>query len=325
MKKILLASTILVGSAGVAAADVSFSGSAYMGLGTLSQGALWVPLASASATASMSGETDGGLGFGASFKISGGGATGITTSSTSFWTYSDAGAVNTNINLFCTNGGGTAISCGNTTAATVSVTSATVSSTVSGNAGSVGDLSVWISGDFGKVSLTADASDPTTVIGYTGTFGGFTVSGAYTTGAIAPVDSEHGDWNIKLAYASGDYSAYYKHAFDASGNSGTGMNVDTIGGSASFGDFGVSASFSQDNLTAGSRTGWDLGVSWSSGAISAGVDIGQNRPTGFNTMGISLGYDLGGGASVDFAYSDLNTAINGAATEMMKLGVSMSF
>ncbi len=42
-------------------------------------------------------------------------------------------------------------------------------------------------------------------------------------------------------------------------------------------------------------------------------------------MGISLGYDLGGGASVDFAYSDLNTAINGAATEMMKLGVSMSF
>ncbi len=160
MKKILLASTILVGSAGVAAADVSFTGSAYMGLGTISQGAVWIPLTSASATAGMSGETDGGLGFGASFKISGGGATDITTTTSTFSPTSWVSNWHT-------------------------YTSST------GNAGSVGDLSVWISGDFGKVTLSADASDPTTTIGYTGTFGMFTVSGGYTTGAIGPVHADH--------------------------------------------------------------------------------------------------------------------------------------
>ncbi|MCC5954544.1 MAG: porin [Natronohydrobacter sp.] len=70
MKKLLLASTALVMSAGVAAADVSLSGDARMGI--MYNGALASNKASFTSRArvmfTLSGETDGGLAFGASFR-----------------------------------------------------------------------------------------------------------------------------------------------------------------------------------------------------------------------------------------------------------------
>ena len=64
MKKVLLASTALVASAGIAAADVSLSGSAELGIiddDTATQFHTDIDV-----TFTMSGETDGGLTFGAS-------------------------------------------------------------------------------------------------------------------------------------------------------------------------------------------------------------------------------------------------------------------
>lgn len=65
MKKLLLASTALVMSAGVAAADVALSGNARMGF--IYDGNDVQMTSRARVTFTMSGETDGGLAFGASF------------------------------------------------------------------------------------------------------------------------------------------------------------------------------------------------------------------------------------------------------------------
>ena len=80
MKKILLASTALVLSAGVAAAEVKLSGDARMGLiydnglGAAANSAKIQFTARARVTFTMSGQTDGGLAFGASFRADNAGA-----------------------------------------------------------------------------------------------------------------------------------------------------------------------------------------------------------------------------------------------------------
>jgi outer membrane protein OmpU len=70
MKNLLLASTALVMTAGVAAADVSVSGNGRMGITYNSIAANTMAFTSRiRATISMSGETDGGLSFGGSFGV----------------------------------------------------------------------------------------------------------------------------------------------------------------------------------------------------------------------------------------------------------------
>jgi outer membrane protein OmpU len=72
MKKILLATTMLIGTAGFAAAEVSVSGNARMGI--VNDGADTTFNSRVRASVSMSGETDGGLSFGGSFGIHDAGA-----------------------------------------------------------------------------------------------------------------------------------------------------------------------------------------------------------------------------------------------------------
>jgi outer membrane protein OmpU len=67
MKKLLLASTALVMSAGVAAADVSLSGDGWMGV-QRDTGNNFNLMSRARVTFTLSGETDTGLGFGGSFR-----------------------------------------------------------------------------------------------------------------------------------------------------------------------------------------------------------------------------------------------------------------
>ncbi|WP_282182107.1 porin [Aliiroseovarius marinus] len=70
MKKILFASTALVASAGFAAAEISFSGEAGFGVVYNDTAANeWSPDYYTTLSVSMTGETDGGLSFGADFDI----------------------------------------------------------------------------------------------------------------------------------------------------------------------------------------------------------------------------------------------------------------
>ena len=69
MKKLLLASTAVVMSAGVAAADVALSGDAWMGIGYNNNAAQkYMMISRARVTFTLSGETDGGMAFGGSFR-----------------------------------------------------------------------------------------------------------------------------------------------------------------------------------------------------------------------------------------------------------------
>lgn len=68
MKKILLATTMLIGTAGFAAAEVTVSGDARMGIVDDGTAAGAVLSSRARVKFDMSGETDGGLSFGASFR-----------------------------------------------------------------------------------------------------------------------------------------------------------------------------------------------------------------------------------------------------------------
>ncbi|MES2845555.1 MAG: porin [Pseudomonadota bacterium] len=67
MKKILLATTVLVGTAGFAAAEVTLSGSARMGVISTEGGDVEFT-SRARVVFNLAGETDGGLAFGASFR-----------------------------------------------------------------------------------------------------------------------------------------------------------------------------------------------------------------------------------------------------------------
>ncbi len=245
MKKILLASTILVGTAGFAAADVSFSGEAWMGVETSDGGATWTPRATASMDVAMSGETDGGLMFGADFTITAGGYSG--------------GA---------------------------------------GVAGAVGDATVWVSGDFGKVSLAADSAGAEATLTYEGTFGAFGVE--LNSQLVA------GTWDATFSYDFGDYDVFLTH------NS---ASITGIGGSASFGAIDVSAEITDISDAANT---WSMGLDYSTGAISVGVDIAAG-----NDWQLSAGYDLGGGMAVDFSYDNNATAASG--DDIIALGVSMEF
>lgn len=66
MKKLLLATTVLVGTAGLAAAEVTLSGDARMGI--VNDGSDTTFSSRARVSFGLSGETDGGLSFGASFR-----------------------------------------------------------------------------------------------------------------------------------------------------------------------------------------------------------------------------------------------------------------
>ena len=259
MKKILLASTILVGTAGFAAADISFSGSAFMGVENnpnLLPANTWWAKASVSIDVAMSGETDGGLMFGADFT-----GLGVTT-----FAQASAMAITT-----------------------------TPSGVWSG-------YSVWISGDFGKVSLDTTWTGGTMSLTYSHTIDAFSIDVGY--GIVST------DWDIELGYDFGDYGVYV-------GYNTAGAGTVRMGGDATFGDFSVYLDL--DDISAIS-TNWELGADYTSGAITVGGDIGND---GTNFLDLNAGYDLGGGASVIFEYGDPDTAT--ANDETITLGVSMDF
>ncbi len=177
MKKILLASTILVGSAGVAAADnanFTFSGSAYFGASYNVTTTTFAPELDSSFTVGMMSTTDMGLEFGASIEV---GAPGVTTEDD----HTD----------------------------TAFGTSAT-------NGMSVSETSVYMSGDWGKLAAVYDADGAgatyDVVATYSNTWGDFGMSAYYT---MSP-GATNGDLGVKGTYSFGDYSVYAKYDWDNS-------------------------------------------------------------------------------------------------------------
>lgn len=212
MKKLLIASTALVASAGFAAADVAVTGGASMGV-KYNSGAADTLTAHDEIDFNIvgSGTTDGGLTFGASLDV-------------------DAS----------TSGGGQGVS---DSEVYVSGSFGTITVGAVSNGGDIGgvadlgfdDIGVDDAGENGKNQGTFD-------VHYKTTFGDITVTASTSTLA-----ANSGDYGIGVAWASGGYSLAVGTSRDNSAAL-TGSHI-TLGGT--FGDIAAKATYTQGPATTG--------------------------------------------------------------------------
>ena len=305
MKKILLATSILAGSAGVASADVSFSGNAYMGISN--ENAVvnfgldtsdFEFIARARLKVTMTGETDGGVSFGASFEMHNAGGAG------------SSGPAAPPAPPF--NGDSTQ-----------------------------GSAKVWIEGEFGKITMGDIGTAPDTLIGnvdgvglaidpslnelgyglggiyqktgvnYSRTFGDFTlVVGASQTEAVWGFAV----YSIAAKYSFGDYAVYAGYESLQVGGGSAGQT--TVGADATFGNFTVKVRATdgdyQSNTYAISGTGTFDAISVT--AFYADYD-------GQAAYGLGGAYDLGGGAKFKVGA----VGLDGQSENIIDMGLSFDF
>ena len=282
MKKILFASTALVATAGVAAAEISFGGSANFGV--YYNGSETIVKNEIDFDIKGSGETDGGLKFGASLDIDG--------------THNDSATGTSAVSSDIT---GTVGGAGSSAGDDVTLTGdASVGGAV------IADPEVYIEmgglkltvGDIGEANDVGGISD----IGFDGLGvddvvdalrenGNDDVRVDYSFGDIAvaaSVDSATNGWAISAAGSFGDISASAGYR-DNDGASD--WNV-TLGYSA--GAFGVTATYADSELTG--RDGFGLDASYSQGDLT--VTAAYAESDGVDAYGIGASYSLGGGAAV---------------------------
>ena len=341
MKKILIASTALVSTAGLAAAEVALSGRAEMGIyqynaafGGPNPGGIQF-FTDIDVTFTMSGETDNGLSFGASVDLDEGGAVSNATQNNS----DDGGAT-----IFISGDFGT-VTMGDTDGAL------DWAMTEAGNVGNPGSL----------------ADDETTHSGYLGAYldgGGFNAAGNrtgdgqilrwdYTSGAFGVAVSLEDDNGSNVANTGIGYAIGFKYSLDLSGttvnfglghqkgaDNGTGGGVVNdakatgVSVSANLAN-GLSAGVTytnMSNLPVDKHVG--VGLGYTTGAFSIHANYGKfSGDTGFADVsgyGLAAAYDLGGGAVVHFGYGSGDT-LNAAGTakvdkaKTMSLGLGLSF
>jgi len=323
MKRILLASSILAASTGLAAAEVTLSGEARMGiidsLNTVDEVAF---TSRARVTFTLSGETDGGLSFGASFRAD------------------NAGSSNSAA-LVCTDDGDGVVEIGE----------CVVTNTSSGgaNTGRAGEVS--ISGAFGKltmgdidgaaqqavgnvdsvgltglgdlneadyISAGSGGSDPTAAYEYTaGAFTGI----ASITSPQAGVESKYA---FGMKYVAGDYA--FSLGFEKDPN-GVDDTYTIVGTTAKFGAVVVKANYGQRNTFFNKSYRYHLSATYAADALAVTAfysDRSDAPSLGFTAYGLGASYNLGGGAKVVGGYvnRDRNVLVDSDAYD---LGVSFSF
>jgi outer membrane protein OmpU len=338
MKKVLLASTVLAMTATVAAAEVTLSGDARMGIfndfvapgetdgtGFTSR---------ARVTFTMAGETDGGLAFGASFRAdnAGGAAAGTAGSvfiSGAFGKLSmgdvdgaAAAAVghvdgvgltglgDFNENIFIANGGFDNEDIFDTDEALT------------------GDPSALYEYTAGSLTLTASVTQPT----FTFDAFGDTYSGdAYALGAAYTV----GDYKVSIGYEKLDVQSVTVPADNVKADHWI------IGADATFGQITVKARYGSADLDENGAAFADLkqtalSATYAMDALSVTVYGSQkdvDNGVGANLLevdayGIGASYDLGGGASVRGGVAKVKTKLGAAdsvSDTAFDLGVAFSF
>jgi len=323
MKKILLASTILVGTAGFAAADVTFTGTGYAGMAWSSLNAATGPVSSSSPgfapatstftpevtaafTAGMMTTTDGGLEAGAKITLDAAGVSMVKDN-----TSSEFGRV------FL-------------------------------SAGGVSDASVYMSGDFGKFTVAYDSDGsnsgkgpdgirgtgddvpavPDVTFTYDNTWGDFKVNAYYVydwTGV-----GTNGDMGAKVTYTMADYTFYVGAGYDKSAAAGDQMKY-LFGASASMNGFtgAIDADYDMDGGGAGTPDfDWKATIGYSTGPYKIGAFVQDDGADDRFDYGVNAAYDLGGGVSVDAEYIFNRDPVAGgvaAGESIFAVGVSMKF
>jgi outer membrane protein OmpU len=317
MKRILATTTILALSAGFASAEVTLSGDARMGIISGFGGADTAFTSRARVKFSMSGTTDGGLEFGASFRADN--AKAISDTNTTCIQVADGPDADTELDLACTS---------------------TTTTTGGANAGTAGE--VHISGAFGKLSMgDVDGAAQAAV----GQVSGVGLTGLSDLNEIVYLAAGDGasDPTALYEYSSGSFTGYLSVT-----NPGVGDTSNAIGAKYATDAFSVSVGFED----AGTASHVILGGSATFGTMTAKLVYGMGGDTldGFDQMamsvdytadaltvtgfyattdffgifnvdryGVGASYDLGGGASVVGGYADVE------GDSAFDLGLSFSF
>lgn len=291
MKKVLLGTTALVMTAGAAAAEVSLSG--YAEIGIRDAGASDVELHSdMDVSFSLSGESDNGLSFGAKIdldEVSGG--IPADSGSDAVWVSGSFGT----ITIGDTDGGFdwamsevgalTAITDDHTTHAGFAFNSG-LDGINDGQVlrydNSVGDLAF---------ALSAELDD----------------AGAGDGDAIGVgVKASFGDISVGVGMQESD-------TYDVAGIS-LGMSFGDVSATINYSD-GYQSSTNTDDTHMG------IGVTYTSGALSLHANYGEFDNAGDDGFGLAANYDLGGGAVAMFGYG----SDNGAGDAFWSAGLGLSF
>lgn len=313
MKKILLATTILAASAGFASAEVALSGSAYMGLmNDFGAGDDTIFVSQARVEFTLSGETDGGLTFGASFRADNA-RNGFGLSANN----GTAGSV-------YIQGAFGKLSMGDVDGAAVSAVPQ-VSYVGLTSLGSFNEL--WHIGTGGGSvtngsGTSGTSDDPSLLYEYSAGDLSVYVSATNPSGSLDA-------YGVGVKYAMGNYSVGL--AFEQ-GDLPTGPSVSqvTLGGSATFGAATIHAGFVQTDFGGAADTANDyaLSIDYVVNAATVTAYYTDREETGGRAAyGLGVAYDLGGGAKVMAGYVHLqeSTTYGYLGDDAFDLGVSMSF
>lgn len=265
MKKILFASTALVATAGVASAEISFGGSANFGIADMGAGVILKN--EIDFDVKGSGETDGGLKFGASVDLDASYNNGVTTSGsvTDPEVYIEVGGLKLTV-------GGVDAANDNEGLADVGFDGLGVDDVaeVSGN----GSADVLVNYSFGDIAVAAstDSSGSDWALGVSGSFGD--VSFAAGFGEVSGTNEQ----NLHLGYSMGAVAFGVQYS-DSGAATGYGFDVKYTQG-----DLTVTGVYAKNDTTGVDAYGVGASYSLGGGAAIAG---------GIAEVGGTSVYDLG--------------------------------
>ncbi|PFG65018.1 outer membrane protein OmpU [Thioclava sp. ES.031] len=321
MKKVLFATTALVFSAGIAAAEVSVGGDGRMGV--VYNGSDWNFSSRVRVSFTMSGTTDGGLEFGGSMRADQATAATAGTAASvyisgAFGKLSMGDVVGASEALFGDfyEVGYQDLSSNNTGTGTV------------GTLGLSNDI-LYLTGDNGGVvgsNATTQNSGPNLL--YTGTFGAFSVAASMSDGkaGTSSVDQEYA---LAGAYTFGNYTVGL--GYEAVDGQGTNMDMDmvTLAGVAQFGNTSVKAAVAHRGKDV-DMDWYGIGASSVFGATTVGGYVqhieDNNAAAGTDDSvtwyGLGAEYDLGGGATIKGGVADNDIS---GSDMVADLGIKFSF
>jgi len=305
MKKILLASTMLAGSAGFAAAEVAVTGYAEMGIWSDALGDVqfWQEI---DVTFAMTGTTDGGLEFGASVDLDEAPINDMTDDDgTTVWISGAFGK----LTMGDTDGGlDWAVA------------------EMDGGLTSLADDHTTYAGFFNATGY--DGAGDGQIVRYENTFGdvSFAVSAEQGDNGIGVADDILGlgvKYNADLGGTTLALGLGYQAAGDAKL---VGVSV----GATLAGGFTGKIGYMTGDVLGTADEGDALGVelTYASGPVAVSVNYGDfdstNNANDSDGWGLAANYDLGGGAKVMFGYG--TGSVGGAAdVDTWSLGLGMSF
>jgi outer membrane protein OmpU len=302
MKHILATTALLALSAGFASAEghITLSGDARMGI-IGADGADTAFTSRARVKFSMSGETDGGLGFGASFRAdNAGGASGGT-----------AGEVHIS-------GAFGKLSMGDVDGAAQSAVGQVSGVGLTG-LGDLNEIAYLAAGSGTPETAVLTGADPTALYEYsTGAFTGYI---SVTNPGEGPTNDFDTDaMAIGAKYATDTFTvALGYEQLDVVGGT---LSVDhvVLGVSGTFGAVTAKAVYGQAsaNFTSDTNDQYSMSVDYAADALTVTAFFGKDFEDD-DRYGVGAAYDLGGGASVVGGYADQEGA------SVFDLGLSFSF